>query len=200
MNFCESVLVNLHDLEFESTSIYLCVILSWIFIFISISLQTPSLFSSISFSISFHVFVYLAILHSIIINISFCPYVYPFVSISISISSYFYFLMWLWLSQFLQLLFIICLCVLHWFQLTLCFHLFLSLQPFYLHLMFIVLQCLSFPLVFPFPFLSIFCFFSCPCCCGLLLTNSMAQCSLFIRNCSRNSVCKLVFIIGLYPL
>jgi hypothetical protein len=40
----------------------------------------------------------------------------------------------------------------------------------------------------------------CHCCCGLLLASSMAESSCCFWNCSRNSVCRLVLVIGLYPL
>jgi hypothetical protein len=38
------------------------------------------------------------------------------------------------------------------------------------------------------------------CHCGLLLASSMAESSRYLRNCSRNSVRRLVLVIGLYPL
>jgi hypothetical protein len=54
---------------------YLCVFLSCIFVFIFISFQTPSLFSSISLPIS----MYLAFSNFISINSYFCPYVCLFI-------------------------------------------------------------------------------------------------------------------------
>jgi hypothetical protein len=56
---------------------------------------------------------------------------------------------------------------------------------------------LSFPLVFF--SLSVSLFLSCPCC-GLLLASSMVDSSCCCQNCSRNSVHRLVLVIGLYPL
>ncbi len=53
---------------------------------------------------------------------------------------------------------------------------------------------------FSFPFLSFFVSLSCHCCYGLLLASSMAESSRCFRNCSRNSVCRLMLIISLYPL
>jgi hypothetical protein len=41
---------------------------------------------------------------------------------------------------------------------------------------------------------------SCHCCCGLLLVSSIAESSRCLRNFSRNSVRRLVLVIGLYPL
>jgi len=50
----------------------------------------------------------------------------------------------------------------------------------------------SFPSVFL--SLSVSLFFSCPFCCGLLLASSMAESSHCFRNCSRNSVCRLMLV------
>ncbi len=49
---------------------------------------------------------------------------------------------------------------------------------------------------FPSVFLSLFIglFFSCPCCCGLSLASGMAESSRCFRNCSRNSVCRLMLV------
>jgi hypothetical protein len=59
------------------------------------------------------------------------------------------------------------------------------------------LSLFSFPLVFL--SLSVSLFFSCPCCCGLLLASSMAESSRCFRNCSRNSVHRWMLVTGLYP-
>ncbi len=60
------------------------------------------------------------------------------------------------------------------------------------------LSLFSFPLVFL--SLSVSLFFSCPCCCGLLLASSMAESSRCFRNCSRNSFHRWMLVTGLYPL
>jgi hypothetical protein len=169
------------------------------FVFVYISLQTPSLFSSITLSISLHVSMYLTILNSISINISLCPYVclplwvslflYPPNSISICDCVYH--------SLFNSYSFsvLVCLINFNWFHISISFVYTTFLSPFHIRN----------PSMFVFSFnfslsLSVsFWFFFLILVCDLLLASSMVEPSLLIQNCNKNLVCRLMFVISLYP-
>jgi hypothetical protein len=94
----------------QDLNFYLCVFLGCISVFVSISLQTPFLLSSISFSISLPISMYFTLHNFISINISFYPYVYlsfsiflflsPYVTLFVAISSTFNHSLFLSLSVF----------------------------------------------------------------------------------------------------